>query len=100
MPLSCFFCNNSKMSLPLVALQYQEIHIKIELRPIVDLFTINNVDALNVSGTENTSGISYRIRSNPNILHHQMWNFYRHQRTPMLNYQITSNVQNGMLTFI
>lgn len=92
-PLSCFFCNNSKMSLPLVALQYQEIHIKIELKPIIDLFTINNVDALNVSGSENTSGISYRIRSNPNILHHQIWNFL--QAPTNINAQLSNYVKRS-----
>ena len=68
-PLSSFFCESSKVSLPLVALQYQEITINIEFRSIVDLFTINNVD------DPYPDGSSYRIRSNPNLSHHQLWNF-------------------------
>ena len=81
------------MSLPLVALQYQEIHIKIELRPIIDLFTINDVDGVIVQGVENTNGISYRIRSNPNLLHHQMWNFL--QPPTNTNAQLSNYVQRS-----
>ena len=69
-PLSLFFSDSSKMALPLVALQYQEINIKITLEPITKLYTINDVDAVN-----NSSGISYRRAPNPNELHHQMWHF-------------------------
>ena len=69
-PLNLFFSDSSKMALPLVALQYQEINIKITLEPITKLYTINDVDAVN-----NSSGISYRRAPNPNELHHQMWHF-------------------------
>jgi hypothetical protein len=69
-PLSLFFSDSSKMALPLVALQYQEINIKITLEPITKLYTINDVDAVS-----NSSGISYRRAPNPNELHHQMWHF-------------------------
>lgn len=47
-PLMAWFCYSSKTALPLIALQYQEIHIKIEFRPIRELYTI-----LNVSQKEN-----------------------------------------------
>ena len=46
-PLDAFFCDSSKMALPLVSLQYQEITIKITIAPLIDLYTINNV--LNVN---------------------------------------------------
>lgn len=69
-PLNLFFSDSSKMALPLVALQYQEINIKITFQPITHLYTINDVDEVN-----NASGISYRRAPNPNILHHQMWHF-------------------------
>lgn len=42
-PLMAWFCYSSKTALPLIALQYQEVHIKIEFRPIRELFTILNV---------------------------------------------------------
>ena len=69
-PLNLFFSDSSKMALPLVALQYQEINIKITFQPITHLYTINDVDAVN-----NATGVSYRRAPNPNILHHQMWHF-------------------------
>ena len=69
-PLNLFFSDSSKMALPLVALQYQEINIKITFEPISKLYTINDID--NVTSS---SGISYRRAPNPNVLHHQMWHF-------------------------
>lgn len=69
-PLNLFFSDSSKMALPLVALQYQEINIKITFEPISRLYTINDVD--NVTSS---TGISYRRAPNPNVLHHQMWHF-------------------------
>ena len=72
-PLDAFFCESSKVALPLVALQYQEIKIKIELKPIMHLYTINNVN--DQDGPSENSGLSYRIRPNPNILEHQLWRF-------------------------
>ena len=69
-PLDAFFCESSKMALPLVALQYQEINIRIELKPIMDLYTINNIDEI-----PGNNGLSYRIRPNKNILDHQIWRF-------------------------
>ena len=69
-PLDAFFCESSKMALPLVALQYQEINIRITLKPIMDLYTINNVNAI-----PGNNGLAYRLRPNKNILDHQMWRF-------------------------
>jgi len=69
-PLDAFFCESSKMALPLVALQYQEISIRIELKPIMDLYTINNVEEI-----PGDNGLSYRMRPNKNILHQEMWRF-------------------------
>jgi len=69
-PLDAFFCESSKTAIPLVALQYQEINIKIQLKPIMDLYTINNIDDI-----PSNNGLSYRMRPNKNIIHHEMWRF-------------------------
>ena len=69
-PLNAFFCNTTKLALPLVALQYQEISIRVTFEPLTKLYTINDVDSVT-----NSSGISWRIAPNPNILEHQMWHF-------------------------
>lgn len=74
-PLESFFCDSSKMALPLVALQYQEISIKIELKSVMDVYTINNVN-----DEPTTDGLSYRIAPNKNILEHQLWRFLQAPR--------------------
>mgnify|MGYP001437053582 CR=1 FL=1 len=69
-PLDAFFCDSSKLAIPLVAIQYQEISIKITFEPLKNLYTINNVNDVQYS-----SGISYRSAPNPNIEEHQLWRF-------------------------
>ena len=69
-PLDAFFCESSKTALPLVAMQYQEVSIRIEFKPVMDLYTINNINEI-----PQENGLSYRIRPNRNILEHQMWRF-------------------------
>ena len=69
-PLDAFFCESSKTALPLVAMQYQEVSIRIEFKPVMDLYTINNVNEV-----PQDNGLTYRIRPNRNILEHQMWRF-------------------------
>ena len=78
-PLEAFFCENSKLSLPLVALQYQEIQVRIIFRPLYDLFTINAI-----KDVTNSSGISYRARANPNDIDQQMYRFLQPHVIKML----------------
>lgn len=42
-PLMAWFCSSPKMALPLVALQYQEVFINVEFRPVKELYTILDV---------------------------------------------------------
>ena len=69
-PMDAFFCDSTKLSIPLVAVQYQEISIRITFEPVSNLYTINNVNDVQYS-----SGLSYRCAPNPNIVEHQMWRF-------------------------
>tara|TARA_B100000902_G_scaffold38852_2_gene46231 strand:+ start:341 stop:1975 length:1635 start_codon:yes stop_codon:yes gene_type:complete len=69
-PLDAFFCESSKMALPLVALQYQEVSIRLTFRPTFQLYTLNNIADIN-----NDTCISYRIAPNPNDLDNQLWRF-------------------------
>ena len=82
-PLGAFFCDSSKLALPLVALQYQEINIRIELKPIMDLYTINDVEA-----TPGNNGLSYRMRPNKNILHQELWRFLQAPKDKFANTQL------------
>ena len=95
-PLNAFFSDSSKMSLPLVALQYQEIFITITLRPLYDLYTINNIDAVT---DDNTTGISYRIRPNPNEIHHQLWKFLQPPINNNINNETGFIPRDGIGTF-
>ena len=50
-PLEFWFCRNPGLALPLIALQYHEVKINIELRPMDEcLFA---VDKINTNGTDN-----------------------------------------------
>jgi len=69
-PIEAFFCQNSKMALPLVALQYSEISIRLTFRPTFELYTINNINDI-----QNDTCISYRIQPNPNEINNQLWRF-------------------------
>ena len=42
-PMNIWYMLNSKLAFPLVALQYNELHVHVTLRPVREWFTINNV---------------------------------------------------------
>ena len=42
-PLNAWFCNNSRMAFPLVALQYNELQIDVVMRPVRELFVTRDV---------------------------------------------------------
>lgn len=66
-PLNPWFMNNTQMSIPLVALQYNEITIEITLKPIKEMFTINNVEEitnLNESYSTKIDNLFTRIQPN------------------------------------
>ena len=41
-PIRFWFNRNPGLALPLIALQYHDVEIRVELRPMIDLFTVNN----------------------------------------------------------
>ena len=69
-PLHFWFSYSSKIALPLVCLQYSEVIIDITLRPIRDLFTINDVSKTKKEGFTQT-----KIAPNFNIELHSMYRF-------------------------
>lgn len=58
-PLNCWFTLSSKMAFPLVALQYNELVIDIEFRPIYDVFVTRHVDMDNYLETEYNQDIPW-----------------------------------------
>ena len=86
-PLNLWFCLNNQQALPLCALQYNEIQLRITLRPISELFTIRDItDATN----------SYpRIAPNFNVAEQAFYRFLQEPVDPETNtYQNTTTTWN------
>ena len=52
-PLNIWFTMASKMALPLVSLQYQELQIEIDIRPVSELFVVRDVETLVLPSANN-----------------------------------------------
>ena len=76
-PISSWYSFSSKMAIPLVALQYNEININITLRPIKELYTIQNVKSDESSQNQPNFANGYE----------QPYNFLQPPPNPELNYQ-------------
>jgi hypothetical protein len=63
-PLPFWFGHSSKLALPLVALQYSEIQIDIRLRPISELFVINDVTKTAKDFTKNKIKPNFALQDN------------------------------------
>ena len=74
-PLMAWFTYSSKVALPLIAMQYQEVSIKIEFKPISSLFTILDVEQINPTSAPLNKLSLKRIAPNTVDLNHQMWKF-------------------------
>jgi hypothetical protein len=74
-PLHFWFSYSSKMALPLVCLQYSEVTIDIVLRPINDLFRINDVSLTK------TTGFNEELPIRPNV-NNELHSFYRFIQPP------------------
>lgn len=46
-PLNTWFSLSSKMAFPLTSMQYNELHIQVEIRPYKELFVVKNVNTTN-----------------------------------------------------
>lgn len=77
-PLGAFFTFDTRMALPLVALQYCEMHIHVTLRPIKELFTINDI-------TNSTNNTFPRIQPNFSLSAHSFFKFLQPPPSTSLN---------------
>lgn len=68
-PLHFWFMNSSKMALPMVSLQYHEVQVVLELRPIREMFTISDVSLPRDKFTTNP------IQPNFNNEYHSLYRF-------------------------
>ena len=56
-PLQFWFCRNPGLALPLIALQYHEVKINIEIRPLDEcLFAVNGVDSRTTGSSKKVAG--------------------------------------------
>ena len=76
-PLMAWFGNSSKMAFPLVALQYNELHINVTFRPISEIFTIRDV--------ENRADNYPRVQPNFNNEYMQLYRFLQTPPSEELN---------------
>ena len=75
-PLNIWFTLAAKMAFPLVSMQYNELYIDIELRPIVELFVVRDV----------VSGDMCYQQANQNISQFQFYRFLQPPPDISLNY--------------
>ena len=81
-PLSFYFCNNSGLSIPLIALQYTTISLEFEMKKFQDLYTI-----IDTKYTGDSNSFNKRIKPG-NEDHHQINNF-----TNNFSYNIKPNIE-------
>jgi hypothetical protein len=62
-PLHFWFCENPGFALPLIALQGGEVEIRVTLRPVYQLFTIQDVKALYDGGRVAGDPVNYNINT-------------------------------------
>jgi hypothetical protein len=82
-PLMAWFCYASKLALPLVAMQYQEVYINIEFKSIRELYTIRAVDLPETALTITcppipampVTGLAPRRAPNAASVTDQLWRF-------------------------
>tara|TARA_B100001758_G_C18416996_1_gene621064 strand:+ start:17991 stop:19634 length:1644 start_codon:yes stop_codon:yes gene_type:complete len=82
-PLNLWYCLNKQQSIPLCALQYNEIEIRVRLRPISELFTIRDV-----TDKENNYP---RIAPNFNKPEHAFYRFIQEPVDPEINTYSNTN---------
>ena len=77
-PLNIWFTMAAKMAFPLASLQYNELHIEIDIRPVRELFVIRHIPHKNDSG-------SYYHKANFNESNEQFYRFIHPPPTPSID---------------
>jgi len=87
-PLNIWFTLSSKMAFPLTALQYNELHIEIDIRPVKDLFIIKTYD--------DDDELSEHKKPDFNSQEQQLYNFIEHPYTNISDYKKNNNWNNDI----
>jgi len=77
-PLNIWFTLAAKMAFPLVSLQYAELHIEIEMRPVNEMFIIRDVEHIQFIKYDSSGNSIYGPQPHirPNFNNH-LYQFYR-----------------------
>ena len=68
-PLQFWFCKNPGLALPLIALQYHEVRINIDLRPIDEcLWAVSNLSCYGSTAATSTSGLKVSAAYNQSLV--------------------------------
>ena len=94
--------NDTKVSFPLTCLQYNEMVIEVTLRPVRELFTINDIDSIDIAGDYDINRQKLRNRIQPNFTNelHSMYRFLQPPPTIVLDEQDYSNTETTWKTDI
>lgn len=84
LPIDAWFSAISNCAIPLVCLQYNELHVSVNFRPINELFTIRDV-------TDHAGGYP-RMAPKPNVSLHQMYRFL--QPPPYVSTTLSASYAN------
>ena len=79
-PLNIWFTMAAKMAFPLVSLQYAELQIEVTIRPVQELFTVNEIFTTNDPQT-GTPALYQPVPIQPNFNENQ-YGMYRFLQTP------------------
>ena len=91
-PLHFWFMNSSKSALPLCSIQYSEVQIEVTIRPIYEMFTINDVTLSNQD-----FNLDNPIQASPQLDLHQLYRFLEEPKSTQLlksDYINTTNSWN------
>lgn len=91
-PLNAWFNLNTQLAFPLVALQYNELHITITMRPIKELFVIRDV-------LDSTNSYPY-VAPNFNLWYMQFYRFLQPPPNVALDYKSYVNTKTSWNTDI
>jgi hypothetical protein len=89
-PLQFWFMNSPKMALPINCIQYADIQIEITLRPVYEMFKINDVSVLKSDGF-----IRNPIQPDPRKDLHSLYRFLQIPPSIQLNASDYGNKTNG-----
>ena len=93
-PISAWYSFSSKMAIPLIALQYNELNINITLRPIKELFTIRDVKDIEKDDNDKILYKYPRVQPNFTEAYQQPFNFLQPPPNADLEYQKGQYINN------